>query len=112
LKQERVLFRHVSERASPGIEVVAQRIFCQLGPLTLSVIEFLSLRIKSSHGVSMLVHKADFVSEITAFNHDRQCLPLTSLDINLLDVGRETGAEATSEYNHLIRLRAVASAVG
>ena len=83
-----------------------------MDPLTLFVVELFCFGVKSTDSISMLIYEANLISQVTAFNHNWESLPLASLDINLLNVGRKPRAEASAKDHNLVRLGAVASAVG
>lgn len=76
------------------------------------MVKLLSFGIEPADSICVLVDEADFISQVAPLVHDRECFPLAGLDVYLLNVGTKSGAEATSEDDHLVRLRAEASAVG
>jgi hypothetical protein len=75
------------------------------------MIELFCLWIKATNCVGMLIYEANFVPQISALIHNRKGFPLSSFNVNLLNIWRETTAEATTEHNDLIRLRTEASTV-
>lgn len=56
-----VFLRHVGKSASPGVEVITERVFSELHPLTLSVIKLLSLGVQASDGICVLVNETHLV---------------------------------------------------
>jgi len=61
LEKVGVFLRHVSKSASPRVEVIAERVFSELYPLTLSVIKLFSFGVQASDGVCVLVNETHLV---------------------------------------------------
>ena len=59
----------------------------------------------------MVIYEANFVSEITAFIHYWESLPNACFDVNLLHIGREARAEASTENYYFIWFRTKAGTI-
>jgi hypothetical protein len=100
-----VLLRYISQGTSPWVQIVAKWVFCKWYPPFFLVIKLFSFWVESSNGESVLIDEANFVSQIPAFVHNGESLPLACFDINLFHVGRKPATKTTTENNYFVRLR-------
>ena len=68
-------FRSEQKATRPRVKVVTKRVAWNALPLSINITQFFSFRVETTHGVSMTFYKANLVSKISTFRHDRQTFP-------------------------------------